>query len=133
MSQSARQPLLAARVLVVEDEPDICELISDILQAGGLRPHCVQRDREAYEALRSGRGFACMVVDVNLGAGVTGYDLARFARTLDPALPVIYVSGQISEASFKANGVTGALFLPKPFSPGELMERVHMLVGDNDD
>ncbi len=111
----------------------ICELLSETLEGEGFEPCCVQTDKEAYDALRAHRGFACMIVDVNLGSGTTGYDVARFARTIDPALPIIYVSGQTSESSFKVNGVTGALFIPKPFSPGELMERVSMLVGDNDD
>jgi len=133
MSELASQPRPAATVLVVEDEPQICELVSDILSAEGLQPHCVQRDDEAYAALRSHRQFACMVVDVNLGVGTTGYDVARFARTLDAGLPIIFVSGESSERSFRANGVTGALFLPKPFSPAELLERLHMLIGDNDD
>lgn len=73
-----------------------------------------------------------MVVDVNLRSGTTGCDVARFARQIDRALPVIYVSGQTSEASFRANGVAGSLFLPKPFTPAELMDRVRKLVGDND-
>jgi DNA-binding response OmpR family regulator len=93
----------------------------------------VQSDRQAYEALRREDAFDCMVVDVNLGEGTTGYDVARFARRIDPALPVLYVSGQTSPASLKAHGVRGSLFVSKPFTPRELLERVHVLVGDNDD
>jgi DNA-binding response OmpR family regulator len=74
-----------------------------------------------------------MIVDVNLGAGTTGYDVARFARRITAALPVIFVSGQSSPDSFAANSVPGSLFLSKPFTAAELMERVRMLIGDNDD
>ena len=88
---------------------------------------------DAYAALEDDTAFACMIVDVNLGAGTTGYDVARFARRIDPQLPVLYVSGQTSDASVQANGVVGALFLAKPFTPGELLEHIHVLVGDNDD
>lgn len=133
MSELALHPAEGPSVLVVEDETQICELLKDILAEDGRRPHCVQTDREAYEALRHMRAFSCMIVDVNLGSGTTGYDVARFAREIDPALPVIYVSGQTSEDSFVKNGVPGSLFLPKPFTPADLLERVHKLTGDNDD
>jgi DNA-binding response OmpR family regulator len=133
MSEAARNPVSEARVLVVEDEPEICELLSEMLQTAGLEPHCAQSDREAYQALRHQRMFSCMIVDVNLGSGTTGYDVARYARQIDTQLPVIYVSGQTSEEAFAAHGVAGSLFLPKPFTAAELLERVSMLVGDNDD
>jgi DNA-binding response OmpR family regulator len=133
MSEAAFQPSRDSRVLVVEDESQICELLSDMLQADGFEPHCVQTDRGAYQALQHDRAFACMVVDVNLGSGTTGYDVARYARRIDPALPVIYVSGQTSPGSFNANGVPGSLFVAKPFTAEELLARVRMLVGDNDD
>jgi DNA-binding response OmpR family regulator len=121
------------RILVVEDEPDVCELLSDLLRFDDFEPDCVLNDKDAYQALRESPGFACMIVDVNLGAGTTGYDVARFARRIDAGLPVIFVSGQTTPQSFAANSVAGSLFLPKPFTAAELMERVRKLVGDNDD
>jgi DNA-binding response OmpR family regulator len=133
MSEPARNQASSRRVLVVEDERHICELLSDVLEAAGFEAHCVQSDREAYETLRHHRAFACMIVDVNLGSGTTGYDVARFARQIDAALPVIYVSGQTSQTSFEAYGVPGSLLLPKPFTADEVLERMSMLVGDNDD
>ena len=133
MSELAQEAAGRRAVLVVEDEHLVCELLSDILQMEGYEPVCVRHDRQAFEALRRSREFVCMIVDVNLGAGATGYDVARYARRITPGLPVIYVSGQTSEASFAVHGVTGSLFVPKPFTPADLMERVHMLVGDNDD
>jgi DNA-binding response OmpR family regulator len=133
MSEAQRDLSSSRRVLVVEDEPRICELLSDMLEADGFHPHCVQTDRGAYEALQHDRNFACMIVDVNLGSGTTGYDVARFARRIDAALPVIFVSGQTSPVSLQANGVAGALFLAKPFTADELLDQVRKLVGDNDD
>lgn len=133
MSEALHPAPAKARVLIVEDEPEMCELLSDIVCDDGFAPHCVRTDRAAYAALRSLRDeCACMIVDVNLGSGTTGYDVARFARGLRPGLPVIYVSGQTSELSYRTNGVPGSLFVPKPFTPGELVERLRKLVGDND-
>lgn len=133
MSEAALHPGTKSRVLVVEDDGQICELLVDMLEAHGREAHCVQSDRGAYETLQHDRGFACMIVDVNLGSGTTGYDVARFARRIDPQLAVIYISGETSPASFKANGVPASLFLAKPFTIDELLEQVSKLVGDNDD
>ena len=133
MSELAPKISSSLRVLVVEDEPQVCELLSEVLGDEGFEPLCVQTDRAAYEAIREERSFACMVVDVNLGEGTTGYDIARFARRIDPQLPVVFVSGETSQSSFETNGVTGSLFVAKPFTPEELLERVRKMVGDNDD
>ena len=132
MSEPAPRPSSLSRVLVVEDEREICELLSDIVAEQGLEPDCVRNDRDAYAALRARPRYACMIVDVNLGSGTTGYDVARFARAIRPQLPVIYVSGQTSEASYRANGVPGSLFVPKPFTADEILQRIHKLTGDND-
>jgi DNA-binding response OmpR family regulator len=121
------------RVLVVEDEREACELISEFLHLEGLEPHCVTNDRDAYAALKGQAPFSCMIVDVNLGTGTTGYDVARYARQIDPQLPVIYVSGQTSSRSIDAYGVPGALFVEKPFLGPQLVEQVRKLIGDNDD
>lgn len=121
------------RVLVVEDEAQICDVLADLLEEAGLEPVCTHNDQEAYDTLRRDTAYACMIVDVNLGPGTTGYDVARFARQIDPALPVIFVSGQSNQASFQAFGVPGSLFVPKPFRPDELLAQVHKLIGDNDD
>jgi DNA-binding response OmpR family regulator len=133
MSEAARNPAIEARVLVVEDDRLICALLTDALEAEGIEPRCVSSDREAYQALKSGERFGCMIVDINLGSGTTGFDVARFGRQIDPQLAIIYVSGEITEASFKSFGVPGSLFLEKPFLPSDLLERVRMLMGDNDD
>jgi len=133
MSEKAPNVDTRRSVLIVEDEPEICALLSDMLECEGFDPVCAQHDEQAFAALRAAGDYACMIVDVNLGVGTTGYDVARYARRLVPSLPIIYVSGQSSPESFAANSVRGSLFLPKPFDASELLDRLRMLIGDNDD
>jgi DNA-binding response OmpR family regulator len=132
MSLVEQRPDPAVKVLVVEDEPHVCDLLSDMLLAEGFEPQCVASDRAAYEALRAPSGFACLILDVNLGTGTTGYDIARFARRLAPLLPVIFVSGQSSAEAAARYGVTGSHFLAKPFTAAELVSRLRVALGDND-
>ena len=131
MSLAAPLEKTGLRVLVVEDDAHICELVSDILGAEGFETSCVTSDRLAYDRLRDD-GFAALVIDINLGPGTTGFDVARFARQIDPEIPVIYVSGQTTPASFAAFGVPGSVFLAKPFTAAELTQRLRTLVCANE-
>jgi FixJ family two-component response regulator len=65
--------------------------------------------------------FAAVILDVNLGSGTTGFDVARFARQVVPDLPVIYVSGDADRVSFETFGVPGSEFLEKPFAPEDML------------
>jgi len=112
------------RVLVVEDDQAICDLITETLAAAALEARCVATDRDAYALLAEPPEFDALILDINLGRGTTGYDIARFARQGEPGLPVIYVSGEASQASFAVFGVPGSLFVAKPFKPDELLAAV---------
>lgn len=109
-------------VLVVDDDPAICELIADALGDHGLRVRCAHTDREAYETLRATPDLSGLVVDINLGAGHTGFDIARAARRANPGVEVLYVTGQADERSVRTFGVEPSRFLFKPFTVGELRE-----------
>ncbi|CAN7656598.1 response regulator [Phenylobacterium sp. LjRoot225] len=112
------------RVLVVEDDHAICEIMCEALRDSGHAVECVNNDQEAYERIAGVPTLEGLVLDVNLGKGTTGFDVARFARQVIPDLAVVYVSGEAPQTSFKAFGVPESVFLPKPFSPGELVEAV---------
>lgn len=128
MAAAARQVSLPPRILVVEDERDICELIADWLEPEGFEILCALSDREAYLVLGRTHSFSAVLVDINLGKGTTGFDVARFARQMNADIPVIYLSGQSSEASFKAFGVPNSSFLAKPFAADDLRNRVQRAI-----
>jgi DNA-binding response OmpR family regulator len=128
MSAAARQFDVPRSVLIIEDEHQICELLTDILEEAGFEAHCACTDKAAYVALAAGTRYAAVLVDINLGEGVTGFDVARFARRRDPSVPVLYVTGHATEGSFKAFGVPDSAFVPKPFSPDDLLGKLLPLV-----
>lgn len=114
-------------VLVVDDEEAICDLIRLALGEVGVLADCANSDRGAYAALDSGRGYAALVVDVDLGPGTTGFDVARAARAGNPTLPVLYMSGQVSERSVANFGVPDSSFIAKPFRLDQLLAFVDRL------
>ena len=129
MAAAARIVETLRTVLIVEDEHQICELLSDILDGAGFDAHCVGSDKAAYSVLSGGvRRYSAILLDVNLGEGTTGFDVARFARQMSPGLPVLYVSGHASEDSFKAFGVPGSAFIAKPFDADILVAKLVELV-----
>jgi DNA-binding response OmpR family regulator len=115
------------QILLVEDEAFIAEMIQDALEDRGLLVRSAQTDRSAYDILEGeARSFALLIADINLGAGASGFDVARRARELHPDLKVVYISGHA--AHLQKHGVEGSLMFPKPFYPDELAERVMALL-----
>jgi CheY-like chemotaxis protein len=110
------------RVLVVEDDPAICRLIGDYLDGTAWTTVCVQSDRAAYAAIPTLPTIRAIILDINLGKGTTGFDIARFARQVMPEIAVVYVTGEVSQDSFRAFGVPDSRFLQKPFSPDDLLD-----------
>ncbi len=110
-------------VLLVEDEREIAELTRDALSEAGFSVTVALDDRAAYQTLElEARSFAAVVTDINLGAGVTGFDVARCARRLNEEIKIIYISGQGPHAGQFA--VDRALTVEKPFDPRDLAQQV---------
>lgn len=108
------------RVLVVDDHPEAAQAVCEMVLAAGYACHTAGSDRAAYLAFSRPPQVLALIVDVNLGTGTTGYDVARYARQLNSALPVIYISGEVDQKSFRAFGVPDSRFLHKPFHQADL-------------
>jgi CheY-like chemotaxis protein len=112
------------RVLLVEDEPQICDLATEALEEQGFEVDAVSNAGDALRRLTSGLPVDILFTDVNLHGGMDGAALARLARELRPGLPVIYTSGRRSTIS-ELNPVEGSMFVSKPydlFSIGRLLD-----------
>jgi DNA-binding response OmpR family regulator len=117
------------RALVVEDDPDIVELISHYLTAEGFAVESVGDGRLALERLRLG-SFAVLILDLQLpgrdGLSVCA-ELRRDAHVR--ALPVIMLTARGDEADRVVGLEVGADdYIVKPFSPKELVARVRALL-----
>jgi DNA-binding NtrC family response regulator len=104
----------AAKVLLVEDEPMLSELLTEALTDKGFAVHAAPDADGALAYLRSAADIDIMFTDIDLGEGMDGAQLACIARLLRPMLPVIYASGRRSMGEFRT--VPGSTFLPKPYT-----------------
>jgi CheY-like chemotaxis protein len=79
---------------------------------------------EALAALdKDGQDLAGLISDIRLGEGPDGWDVARHARELAPAFPVVYMSGD-SVAYWSAQGVPNSEILQKPFAAVQLVTAI---------
>jgi DNA-binding NtrC family response regulator len=127
MQRNAMDP--AILVLLVEDEPLIQDIIEAALEDGGYAVSKVGAGAEAISILdRQHAEFSVLVSDVNLGPGqLTGWDVAKHARELDPDMPVVYITGDSGHA-WAVNGVPNSLLLNKPFDNTQLVTAVSRLL-----
>jgi two-component system, cell cycle sensor histidine kinase and response regulator CckA len=118
----------AVQVLVVDDDSLARRAITRTLAAAGYAVVEAAGGSEALQLLESTHiPVDLLVTDVQM-PGVMGYDLVERIRRAAPALPVLYVSGEWSFGSLAGPGDPATRFLPKPFTPAELLERVGQLV-----
>ena len=78
-------------------------------------------DRAAYAALDEQHfPFDILLLDVDLGEGTTGFDIARYGRGKNPHVGIIISSGSPPE-SLGSFSVEGAVFVPKPCNEATLL------------
>ncbi|MBN8937432.1 MAG: response regulator [Rhizobiales bacterium] len=108
-----------SRVLLVEDEFLICDMIAEVLLEHGFEVYAVANANDALEHLCCGLPCDILLTDINLPGGMDGTALAERARALRPGLPVVYASGSASRIEqFRA--VLDSTFVAKPYDPEKL-------------
>ena len=116
-------------ILVAEDDPDIAQLIVRYLQKAGWAAHVTASGSDALVYAKS-QPVDLAILDVML-PGLSGLELCRVLRS-DPAtayLPIIMVTARAEETDRIMGLDLGADdYLPKPFSPNELVARVRALL-----
>ncbi len=112
----------AGRVLLVEDEVKLAELVRDYLLAAGFEVELLHEGRGVVERLRRG-GLDLLLLDLML-PGRDGLSICREVRSLS-ALPIIMMTARVEEVDRLLGLELGADdYICKPFSPREVVARV---------
>jgi two-component system OmpR family response regulator len=113
-------------VLVVDDDPDIRELLEDYLTENALRVSVVASGKEMTQVLTD-EAIDLVILDLRL-AGEDGMAIVRMLRD-SSAIPIVMLTGVRDEADRVMGLELGADdYLTKPFSPRELLARIRTVL-----
>ncbi|HXH42215.1 MAG TPA: response regulator [Bradyrhizobium sp.] len=111
------------RILLVEDDPLVRELVVEALREEGYDVIHASNGEEALAWCKR-RVADVLITDIRLPGQVDGWQIAERCREHDPGLPVIYATGF---SPVQPRPVPGSLFLQKPFHPLEIIEALKSL------
>ena len=120
---------MPTRILIVEDDPDIAELVSRYLDKAGFITERAASGREALQAIAA-KPPELLVLDLML-PHVDGLEICRLVRAneVTAAIPIIMLTARAEESERIVGLELGADdYLAKPFSPNELVARVRALL-----
>ncbi|MCJ2033383.1 PAS domain-containing sensor histidine kinase [Methylobacterium sp. J-068] len=119
-------------VLVVDDEPTVRMLVTDILAELGYTAIEAADSASGLKVLQSDARIDLLVTDVGLPGGMNGRQMADAARVSRPDLKVLFITGY-AENAVLGNGhlAPGMAVLTKPFAVDAMAARIrHMITGD---
>ena len=115
-------------IMVVEDDHLIQNLVEEALSDGGFEPSIAASGEEAVTLLRGNRNhYRALVTDINLMGTMDGWEVAKQAREIDPAFPIIYMTGAAAD-QWASHGVPNSILLTKPFAPAQLVTAISNLL-----
>jgi two-component system response regulator BaeR len=115
-----------SKVLIVEDEPKLAELVADYLKAAGFEAHCVGNGLDAVPWVKANHPDL-IVLDLML-PGRDGLEICKEVRSFSD-LPIIMVTARVEEVDRLIGLESGADdYMCKPFSVRELVARVKALL-----
>jgi DNA-binding NtrC family response regulator len=120
------------RILIVDDDPETCRFIGEVIAAPGREVELVDVPDHAMDMARQGR-FDLVVCDINLNNPTTGLDVLRAFRTANPRGQVLLISGfGTLETAVEAVRAGAFDYISKPFDVGDLKKLVERALDQSD-
>jgi len=121
-----RSPKNGASILLVEDEEAVRKLTRITLEGCGYTVTDAPDGESALRLIAEARRYDVLVTDMTM-PGIDGRELAGRVRALRPDLGVVFVSGYVPDVA-RLTEIPGAVFLPKPFTPSDLVCAVGRII-----
>jgi CheY-like chemotaxis protein len=120
-------PEAAEKVLIVDDQPDVLEVTSELFRTLGFEVLSANSGEDALAMLQRTPDLRLMLSDVVM-PGMSGIQLAHKAMAVTPALKVILASGYANPAVDKdPSSLEGFNFLPKPYRMADLVKMLRAM------
>ena len=119
------------RVLIVDDEEKITEVVKSYLEKSGFKVYCAYNGNEALELFEKVNP-SLIVLDLML-PDMSGEDICRSIRKKS-RVPIIMLTAKVEEESIlNGLGIGADDYVTKPFSPRQLVARVIALLRRSED
>jgi PAS domain S-box-containing protein len=123
----AQEPPEAEKVLVVDDQPEVLEMTCELFRTLGLNAIPATSAREALGVLERSPDIELMFTDVMM-PGISGVELGKKARAIQPHLQVILASGYSGPTYAAQDGqLEGFTFLAKPYKLGDIVRTLRQM------
>jgi DNA-binding NtrC family response regulator len=115
-------------IFVIEDQELVLSVLEEGLIEAGFGVEAVSTAEAAILKLDAeGRNFCGLITDIDLGGQLTGWDVAKHAREINPQLPVIYMTGA-SASEWASKGVPNSQLLQKPFAIAQVTTSISQMM-----
>lgn len=115
------------KILIADDEPSVCKVISRVLASKGMLPEAAHSGAEAL-ALMAASGFDAVVLDIKMD-DMDGFEVLAKIRETNQDVPVIILSGNNENYSMLLGLESGADdYMTKPFDPSFLAAKIQALL-----
>jgi two-component system cell cycle response regulator CpdR len=112
---------MAHLVLVVDDDPDVLDAITGMLEDLGCEVLSANGGSDALEILSGNHRISILITDINM-PGMDGHELAERARRINPELKILQLSGREPRRD-------GYPMIRKPFTANELASKMQHTTG----
>lgn len=124
---------MSVRVLLMDDEPSICEITGILLKRLGYDPLITTNGQEAVDAFKKafeeGNPVDVAILDLTVPGGMGGKDAVKELLAIDPDIKVIVTSGDANDPaiiSFKNYGFSGVMM--KPYNKAALDSTIKSMI-----
>lgn len=116
-----------AHVLICDDDAELRKLLAGLFEDAGYRVSLATDSRELARVLRAGKPVDIVILDIML-PGQSGLEICRDLRA-HSTIPIVMLTARGTETDRIVGLEMGADdYLPKPFSPSELLARVRAII-----
>ena len=129
-AEPVNSPTREERVLIIDDDTELCELVTEYLEMEGFGVEVIHDGTHAVERALSGT-YRLIILDVML-PGASGFEVLRTIRS-QSQIPVLMLTARGEDVDRIVGLEVGADdYLPKPFNPRELVARIRAILRRTD-
>ena len=118
---------MAKRILIVDDNPNMSSLLSEMLEVFDYASVLASDGNEALDVLEKGE-ISMVITDMRM-PNMSGLELLREVKSRYPAIPVVLISGySVNEVNSQASDIKADGFLGKPLMMSDIEKLLNSLL-----